>query len=486
MKTQPSLRTLLLAGLVGLQAAVLTGVVCVVYARARSEARAALGEDLRLRARTLAGILELGSKGLEFDLPRQTMPEYMSAGTGSYAVIHDATGRTVVRSPSLGPADLAATAPWEPDGIAFAEVARGPDGIPCATATHSFVVRVDDEKPSPGWTPPAPELRRYQIVVAADSRPRDARLGALLSFLVGIAAAALAATAAGGLLVARWVLQPIRRMTQEAAELRPDDPSRRLRPETVARELHSLSETLNSALDRLRVELDRQRRFASDASHELRTPLAVLLGNTELLLRRERTPQEYRDGLERQRRTAQRMTRITENLLALARADDGRVPLRRTRVDLRDVVRGVCDELTPAANEAGVALEFGGSDAAEVDGDVTYLEILVQNLVANAVKFTPRGGTVRASVSVRGESAAFVVADTGDGIPAEFHERIFERFHRVKDGGDPREGAGLGLALAAWVAAAHGGRIEVASVPGTGSAFTVLLPLQRANAIVNR
>src|SRR6185503_14930669 len=154
----------------------------------------------------------------------------------------------------------------------------------------------------------------------------------------------LAATVAGGLLVARRVLAPIRRMTEEAAELTPEETSRRLRPDTVVPELASLGATLNSALDRLGDALDRQRRFTSDASHELRTPLAVLRGNAELLLRRERSPEEYREGLARQARIAARMTEITENLLALARADDGRTQIRRTGVEIRALTRSVCDE----------------------------------------------------------------------------------------------------------------------------------------------
>jgi heavy metal sensor kinase len=290
-------------------------------------------------------------------------------------------------------------------------------------------------------------------------------------------AAALAVTVLGGLVVARFVLRPVRRMTEEAARLTPQDTSRRLEPATVVRELGSLSATLNSALDRLGDALDRQRRFTSDASHELRTPLAVLRGNVDLLLRRERTGDEYRAGLERQRRIAQRMTEITENLLALARADDGRAQLHRTRVPMAELARGVCDEFEPIAVEDGVSLRCEADARVEVDGDPMYLGGLVQNLVSNAVKFTPAGGEVTVGLARDDGHAVLDVADRGPGIPPEARARIFERFFRVQDGRGRNEGAGLGLAIVDWIVRAHGGAIQVLDRDGGGTVLRVRLPL---------
>jgi heavy metal sensor kinase len=474
----PSLRTTLVAGLVLVNLAVIGGIAAVVYARARREAHAALRADLRLRAETLAGLLELGAEGLEFDLPPKALPEYVTAGSGAYASIHDADGRAVRRSPSLSGRDLPRATGWEDGALEYAEIDRGPDGFPCAAVTRSFLVRTEHATAS--WQPPPEEKRRWQIVVAADSRPRDEGLAALRASLAATAAGALGVTVLGGLLVARWVLAPVRRMTEEAAALTPEDTSRRLHPESVSRELASLSSTLNSALDRLGDALDRQRRFTSDASHELRTPLAVLRGNAELLLRRERTAAEYREGLERQRRIAVRMTEITENLLALARADGGRAQIRRTRVDLPGLARSVCDEFAGMAGEDGVALECAAGEDVAVDGDPTYLAGLVQNLVSNALKFTPRGGSVRVAVGRDDGHAVLDVADTGPGIPEQDRERVFRRFFRVHEGRDRHEGAGLGLAIVEWIVREHAGRIDVLDREGGGAVFRVRLPLGAA------
>jgi len=264
-------------------------------------------------------------------------------------------------------------------------------------------------------------------------------------------------------------------MTREAAALDPKDPSRRLRPETVVREMESLAATLNSALERLDDALERQRRFTSDASHELRTPLAGLAGNAELLLRRERTAEEYRKGIERQMRIARRMTHVTENLLALARADDGRARIQRVRVDAAGLTRGVCDEFEAAAQEKGVALDCAAGDAVEIDADPAYFEALVQNLVGNAVKFTPAGGAVRVAIERNCRDAVLTVADTGPGIAPEHLPHVFERFYRAGEDGAP--GAGLGLAIVEWIAREHGGRVEAKSEVGRGAVLEVRLPL---------
>lgn len=480
---------MLLAGLVLLNLAVIGGVTAVVYAHAYSEAHARLRDDLSLRAKTFAGLLEIDHDGLEFELSARAMPEYMKFNSGSYAAIYDAQGEPFIRSESLGRKRQLPTTEWSEGEFAYREFATGPDGKPVAIVIHSFVARIEEssltEKLPDGsaWTPPSLENRRYQVVIAADSGPRDASLRGFLVFLLLTGAAALGATVFGGLVVARYVMAPIRRMTAEAAELTPSETSRRLQPETVVRELSSLSQTLNSALDRLGDALDRQRRFVSDASHELRTPLAVLLANAELLLRRERSGPEYRTGLERQTRIARRMTRITENLLALARADDGRAPMERTRLPLADVARRVLDEHEPMAAENGVALVCEADDTVLVEGDPTYLGQLLQNLLANAVKFTPGGGAVTVRVMRDGDEAVMEVSDTGPGIPHEHRARVFERFYRVNEGKDRREGAGLGLSIVAWIARTHGGHVSVRSGVGGGATFVVRLPLVHAPAV---
>ena len=285
---------------------------------------------------------------------------------------------------------------------------------------------------------------------------------------------------AGALVVVRSALRPLRRMTAEAASLAPEDATRRLDPGTVVLELHELASTLNAALDRLGEALARHKQFTSDASHELRTPISILAANAEHLLRNPRTGEEYREGLRRQLRIAGRMKHLTENLLVLARADAGAEVPERRPVRLDEVADGAVREFADLAGDGGVGLALGRCDPAVVEGDPVHLRQLLDNLVSNAVKYTPAGGRVTVSVESAGEEVVLDVSDSGPGIPAAEQDRVFRRFYRVAGGRGGVEGAGLGLAIVAWVAEAHGARLELRSEPGRGSSFRALFPVGKA------
>ncbi|MEN8150845.1 MAG: ATP-binding protein [Planctomycetota bacterium] len=459
----------------------IAGITIGVYLHARQQADRALRDILRARAATLSGILEVEDGKHEFDITPRSVPEFMEPGSGTYAVIVNHVGKLVVRSPSLGDQPLPVETPWRAGEFLFDEIEDGPDGIPCATVTCSFVARSEERKKGEeDDDASAEEDLRFRIRVALDRRPRDRQLGTLAIFLGFAGLGALGVTLAGGLLVARRVLRPLRRMTEEAAALTPQDTSRRLGPDTVVGELDRLASTLNSALDRLGDALERQRRFTSDAGHELRTPVSVLLGNAELLLRKERTPEEYREGLERQHRTAKRMREITENLLTLARADADEAAVRKELVRPADLLGAMCEEFRALAAGGGVRIHCRVDDEVCVVGDPGLLDVLVQNLLGNACKFTPEGGRVDVVLEQGNGGATLVVADTGPGIPPEVRERVFDRFYRVHEGKDHREGAGLGLSIVAWVVRAHGGTIRIDANGDSGARFEVRLPLARA------
>jgi signal transduction histidine kinase len=451
----------------------------VVYARARGLAREGLEEALRLHAETLASLLEVGRDGVEFEAKPGTLREFQREGSGSFAAIHGPRGEVLLESPSLGDASLPPPPPWEPGLLRYEELEAGPGGIPCAMVTGAFLAQAGDAAGGngSGWTPPPEEERRFLVQVALDSRGRDRGLAELALFLVAAGAAALVLTGGAGLLLARAVLRPVGRMTREAAALTPGDPGRRLHPDAVVEELHSLAATLNAALDRLDDALGRQRAFTADASHELRTPVSVLMAGTELLLRRPRTPEEYREGLERQLRTIRRMKGIAENLLALARADAGAEAVERAPVRLDEVLGAALDEQAPLADAKGVRLVRDLGGPAVVEGSRRQLALLAGNLLSNAIKFAPEGGEVAVRLAAGGGLAEAVVSDNGPGIPPEHRERVFDRFHRVRGGSDPSEGAGLGLSIAAWVAKGHGGTIAVEERPGGGALLRVRLPL---------
>ncbi len=243
-------------------------------------------------------------------------------------------------------------------------------------------------------------------------------------------------------------------------------------------ELARLARTFNELLDRLEAAHTTQQRFLADASHELRTPLTVLRGEIEVALRRERTGEDYREVLQSAREEIERLSRLTENLLALARADAGEGIAAREEVDLAALCQEVARKLSSLSGLTGVAVSVDAASPTFVHGDSVALERVFANLVENALRYTPRGEGVTLSVATEAGAALVRVRDTGPGIPAEHLPHLFERFYRV-DKARSREfgGAGLGLSIVQALIEAHGGSVSVASEVGQGTEFCVRLPV---------
>jgi signal transduction histidine kinase len=233
------------------------------------------------------------------------------------------------------------------------------------------------------------------------------------------------------------------------------------------------------------------RRFMADAAHELRTPLAVLRSRTEIALQQRRDPSAYVSALEGIGADTQRLTRIVEDLLTLARADADERPIERKRVYLDDIALDAATAMSEMAEAKGVELSVDELEEAAVIGDAALLGQLVMILLDNAVKFTPPGGAVRLTISSDGGRAVMSIVDTGPGIPEDQIGRVFERFyrgdpartHRTDDGA--RGGAGLGLAIARWIADAHGAQIALDSTPGEGTRATVTFPAPSTAGVVS-
>ena len=231
------------------------------------------------------------------------------------------------------------------------------------------------------------------------------------------------------------------------------------------------------ALVPIRTALETQRRFVSDASHELRTPIAVVRANNELLLRHpEATIEANFDQVEAIAGETEHMTRLVEDLLTLARADEGRISIAPEHLDFGALVEEVTRDMGALAELKGLDLS-GDCNAGEVNGDPQRLRQLAVILIDNALKYTPAGGRVRVSCRRAGRRVELRVSDTGPGIAPEHQKRIFDRFYRV-DASRARSagGSGLGLAIARWIVEAHHGRLTVESIPGNGATFVVRLP----------
>jgi heavy metal sensor kinase len=299
----------------------------------------------------------------------------------------------------------------------------------------------------------------------------------LLTLVIAIPMALVMASY-GGKILADKLLKPVDRIAHTAQAIGARSLKERVEVPKSGDELARLAETFNEMISRLDVAFERERRFTDDAAHELKTPLAVLRSDIEVTLRRERPPEEYRRVLESCLEEIVRLNKLVEDLLTLSRSDTGRLTLELAPLRLDQLCREVCEYISPLAIERGLRLEvFDLAEPTIIMGDTKRLRQLLVNLIDNAIKFTPNGGSVSVSIHKKDSLALVEISDSGCGISADDLPNIFERFYRRrKKIKNQASGFGLGLAIAKWVVEAHGGTISAVSEVGKGSRFTFVLP----------
>jgi heavy metal sensor kinase len=325
---------------------------------------------------------------------------------------------------------------------------------------------------------PPPGIQPAALVIGRSTKQIDQALAGLVRTLIIAVPLALALAAAGGIFLARRALKPVDKIAQTAREIEESDLSRRINVNTKD-ELGRLAATLNEMIGRLEKAFQRQKQFTSDASHELRTPLAVIEAESTLALQKERPSSDYRQSLEIISQESSQMSSLIDQLLTLARADAGKEQWNFTEVNLGKLVTNLGTDIEVLCQEKGLSFQLGQPQDLVVKGDEARLRELFMNLLDNAIRYTPTPGTVSISLRREGQMAVVAITDTGVGIPAEDMPFIFERFYRVDKSRSRAEGgSGLGLAICRHIAEAHSGKIEVESQVGTGSTFSVWLPLQ--------
>lgn len=283
----------------------------------------------------------------------------------------------------------------------------------------------------------------------------------------------------GAYLVARRALAPIDRMATAAQHITAERLSDRLPVDNPHDELGHLASVFNNTFSRLEASFDQLRRFTADASHEMRTPLTAIRAVGEVGLREPRTEHAYREIIGSMLEEADRLNRLVESLLTLARADAGHVRVNRDRIDLGALAAEVVEHLSVLAEDKRQSITVDSPRPVFVLADRVLLRQAVLNLVDNAIRYGSVQGKVRVAVGAEPSQATLAVQDSGPGIPPEHVEKIFDRFYRIeKSRSRDAGGVGLGLSIARWAVQVHGGRIEVEPAESGGSVFRIVLPYE--------
>ena len=280
-----------------------------------------------------------------------------------------------------------------------------------------------------------------------------------------------------GYFLAQKSLAPVAAMSAQAESINASNLHERLQLRNPHDELGRLANVFNALLARVNRSFASLRTFTADASHELRTPLAIIRGEADVALSQPRTLLEYQETLAIVRDEARRLSRIVDDMLALARADAGGHQLNCTALYLNDLVEESCRSVQTLAAHKNISVHCESLPDIEFCGDEELLRRMIVNLLDNAIKYTPSNGSVRIELSETRTHVRLRVIDNGIGIPAAAAAQVFDRFYRVDKARSRAEGgSGLGLPIVKWVAEAHQGTVKLESHPGIGSEFVVELP----------
>ncbi|HSI12376.1 MAG TPA: ATP-binding protein [Chthoniobacter sp.] len=304
--------------------------------------------------------------------------------------------------------------------------------------------------------------------MAADQADLRGFGGALGAFGIAVLAAGLV----GGWWLVTRALRPVEKIGMAAALIAEGDLSQRIETSESKSELGELASVLNSTFARLETLFAQQSNFTADAAHELRTPVTVLLTQTQSALTRERSAEEYRETIEACQRAAQRMRRLIESLMQLARLDAGQEPLHLAPCDLAKIARESLDLVRPLAGDRKIDIEEDLSPAI-CRGDAERLAQVATNLLSNAIEYNHERGRIRIWTEGRDGVAVLKVHNTGEGIGVADLPHVFDRFHRGDKSRTSTGHSGLGLAIVQAIVRAHGGAIEVESEPASGTTFFV-------------
>jgi heavy metal sensor kinase len=321
--------------------------------------------------------------------------------------------------------------------------------------------------------------RIYLIEAGMSVREIEQPLNGLLITFIICLPLIVAITIVGGYLLIRRVLIPVDELTQGAERITLSNLSERLPIAKTGDELERLSIALNNMIMRLEETFQHISRFSADASHELRTPLTILHCDLEATIQKPQLTPEIRELIGSALGETERLAKIIDGLLAISRLDAGEARIEKAQLDLGRLVGATVEQMRLLADDKLIALSCITDKEVYVEGDSVRLKQVVVNLLDNAIKYTPEGGSIRVIVFIEKGMGVLEVEDTGIGVPIEAIPHLFERFYRA-DKARSRQmgGAGLGLSIVKSICAAHGGQVTVRSTEGHGSCFRVEIPCE--------
>ena len=327
--------------------------------------------------------------------------------------------------------------------------------------------------------------KRFSVQAGASDCQINVALTNLLASLAIVLPLIVVVSIVGGYLLMRRSLQPLHEIATIAGKITSRNLNERLPEVHTGDDIEQLTVSLNRMMSRLEESFQHVQRFSADVAHEVRTPLAILQAELEGLLESSELTPESRTAASSALEEGIRLSRIAEQLLEMTRLETGEMLSAAIRFDLAEMTRSTVEQMRLLSDEKEIRLCFVGTQAVPVVGDPVRLRQVVVNLIDNAVKYTPAGGTISVSSRIEHDKAILEVTDSGVGIPQEAIPHLFERFYRV-DGTRSRQlgGTGLGLAIVKSICTAFGGTVTVQSVLGTGTTFRVALPLE-SNSISN-
>lgn len=328
------------------------------------------------------------------------------------------------------------------------------------------------------YTTPVFEIEKvaYIVQVASSLQPLQAALNNIKVALFVLFPITVLATGVMGAILAKVTLRPVDRMIHTIHQITAENMRLRLESPGTKDEIQKLSETFNSMLERLEHAFTSQKKLFENLSHELKTPLTIIKGEFEVVLKKLRSPGEYESVIKSALEEVDRVVRLAENLLLLARFESKEVFPEKKRLDLNPVVRGIVSNVRAMAESKKISLFCRADGVLFLEADEGQMKTLFLHILDNAVKYTENGGRITVTSQKIGPSAVVRIEDTGTGITKEEIERIFDRFYRT-DKAMANAGYGLGLSIAKSIVDAHNGSIKVESELSKGTVFTISLPL---------